>query len=678
MSCAAVARAASAPDAGSTAAQPPLSAANTTPDSLPRLAPPPGGPTAGVPPPGDAAATKPAAAAADTAHGAGTAQPEAFPLPARARPPWVAAADMHAGDLEAHRPATLADVLEDLPHAVVRIAGDRGAPAFLSLSPVDLPAPEILLDGVPSRSPADLDPALWDRSAAGLGDVRGEQPARATPAPVPGAPSAVRLLSDPGAIGQTVVRTHFAKQQGQTYLRSLALTTPDAPKSLRLEYEEWKAEDGIDFLLFPGAATDVLGRAKMRRFRAGFDLRGAQWRAGVLFGRGRRFDTATARSNGTTERWTGDVALALDVLRGDAFWQARGYHLDWHDQDFVHGEIRDASRQGLQLTRSTAGDGLCLSVGIERQTARFTAADSALRVVSDPAYVGHAGAGVTRHVSSCWQAQLSGDVLYAEQASDRFGGEGGATLTYAPARRLTLQTTLRRALRTPTLLETDGFVSFDLPSAVPFTVTRGGAGRTLPLERQDAWAARAGLRLGRLRTQAGLERHWLGDGIGWQPDPGTDTERTAHTVGGLTLRIDQVVGDAELNLGTARHGLAGRVWGHRVLGGLHHALDRGAGWPREAVTVQLRWWHVLLGPHDRFSVIYEFRHLGPRYDDRLAPYDILAPDVTRHDLRFALQLRDAELYLALWNLTDAVQQEVAGTRGRSRELVWGLAWPFFN
>jgi hypothetical protein len=65
----------------------------------------------------------------------------------------------------------------------------------------------------------------------------------------------------------------------------------------------------------------------------------------------------------------------------------------------------------------------------------------------------------------------------------------------------------------------------------------------------------------------------------------------------------------------------------------------------------------------------------------LAPFsnaDEFVLPSTRQDLRVAIKLRDAEVYLEVHNLMDAALSEVSGTRRRGRDLLWGLAWPFWN
>ena len=84
-------------------------------------------------------------------------------------PPWASRAALKERDIERLRPKGIDDLAEALPGAALRVAGDRGFPSYFDLAPVDGASVEILYDGVPTRSPADLDPGIWDLSATGIG-----------------------------------------------------------------------------------------------------------------------------------------------------------------------------------------------------------------------------------------------------------------------------------------------------------------------------------------------------------------------------------------------------------------------------------------------------------------------------------------------------------------------------
>jgi hypothetical protein len=120
---------------------------------------------------------------------------------------------------------------------------------------------------------------------------------------------------------------------------------------------------------------------------------------------------------------------------------------------------------------------------------------------------------------------------------------------------------------------------------------------------------------------------------------------------------------------------------HAVLGELPLDESRGAGWPKRGAYFTLRWWHDLLSSYDQARILYRVVYSGDHYDDLLAPFsgkDQLVAATTRQDLRLAVKLRDAELYLEIRNLTDSELVEVTGTRRRGRDMLWGLVWPFWN
>jgi hypothetical protein len=272
-------------------------------------------------------------------------------------------------------------------------------------------------------------------------------------------------------------------------------------------------------------------------------------------------------------------------------------------------------------------------------------------------------------------ASLEG--AWAEQATDPLAPAGALTAE-AGGGSWVARLGASRRLRAPNLLETDGTKSFDLPGT--FTLTRLPAGR-LPFEVHDHLRAALVHRSVSTVVEAGVERWMLRDGIGWRPATPAAVSGEAFTVGGLSYDLDQMTASVRRRWGGASHGLAVAAHGNVVLGELPRDASRGGGWPKRSLLLTLRWWHDLLSPRDQIRVFYRLRHQGAHWDDLLVPYSEPGEFVaatTRHDLRLALDLRDAELYLEVRNLLDAELVEVTGTRRRGRDLLWGLVWPFIN
>lgn len=588
-------------------------------------------------------------------------------------PVWAEQAALGEKNMEALRPKGVDDLFEALPGASLRVAGDRGFPSYLDLSPVDGGSVEILEDGIPTHSPGDLDSGLWDVTATGLGyaDRRVMEGGQALGG------SVMLLERDPAVWGRTLARTHFHKAKHESYLRGISFTTPRAPKMLRLDYEEWKTESGYQFSIDPNLTpSSGFGRSKMRRFVLSSVIETELGRWTVGFGRGRRYYDGSVLRAGSVERWTGQLWTGLDRQDTRHRFRLRMYHLDWHDDDGLHGDTRDASRLGLRAAYSPLKTGFLLDAVLERWAARFR--QSLGNSYPAPALVGRVRTGWRFDDGGRLSGELSTALAYAEQADTPWGVCALAKLQFRMGSQWWLGARSGRQLRTPTLFETAGRSTEDMPGG--FVLQRIGAG-PLPFEIHDELRAELGREIGRGRLVLGMERWWLRDGIGWTPEQPAAVDGTAFTVGGLDYSLDQITLASSLNLGSTHHGLMLQANAHAVLGELPLDESRGAGWPKRGAYFTLRWWHDLLSSYDQARILYRVVYTGDHYDDLLAPFSDesqLVPSSTRQDLRLAVKLRDAELYLEIRNLTDSELVEVTGTRRRGRDMLWGLVWPFWN
>lgn len=588
-------------------------------------------------------------------------------------PPWAAHAALGERNMEALRAKGADDLFEALPGASLRVAGDRGFPAYLDLSPVDGGSVEILEDGIPTHSPGDLDPGLWDISATGLGyvDRRASEGAQALGG------SAMLLERDPAVWGRTLARTHFHKAAHESYLRGISLTTPRAPKMLRLDYEEWKTDLGYQFSIDPNLRlSSGFGRSKMRRFMLSTQIETELGRWSFGFGRGRRYYDGSVLRAGSVERWTGQLWTGLDREDEHHRLRIRLYHRDWHVDDGLHGDESDASRLGFRAAYDPIHTGFLLEASMERWAASFR--QPLENSFPDPTVVGRVRAGWRFDQGTGLSGEFSTALAYAEQADTPWGVCGLAHLQYEGGSKWWVGALSARQLRTPTLFETAGRSSQDMPGG--FVLQRSGAGQ-LPFEIHDRLRGELGREIGRGRFVVGLERWWLHDGIGWTPEQKAAVDGAAFTVGGLEYSIDQLTLATSLQLGSTHHGLMLEANAHAVLGELPLDESRGAGWPKRGAYFTLRWWHDLLSSYDQARILYRVVYAGDHYDDLLAPFtgrNQLVQSSTRQDLRLAVKLRDAELYLEVDNLSDSELVEVTGTRRRGRDFLWGLVWPFWN
>ena len=415
----------------------------------------------------------------------------------------------------------------------------------------------------------------------------------------------------------------------------------------------------------------------MRRFVLSAGLNTGVGRVSVGFGRGRRYSTGTMDNSGSVERWTGQVWLGVDREGEENHLRVRAYHLDWHDDDAIHSEQRDASRLGFRAMWAARDGGPSAAFDIERWSARFRA--TAQSAAPPASHLGRLRLGWEAAHDSALEWRFSAEGAYAEHAQTPWGVAGEGSVRWRPTHSWWLGAEAGTQLRSPTLLESSGFQSFDLSGG--FTLRRQPGGE-LPFEQRERARIFVGLPMGSDgKIQVAGERWILRNGIGWVPEVNAAVDGNAFTVGGLGYTLDQITLSVAVPLGDRRHGLSVDGGGHYVLGDLPLDASRGAGWPERGAFLTLRWWHDLLTERDQVRVFYRLSYQGAHYDDLLAPFsdpDQLLDQTLRQDIRLALKLRDAELFLEVNNFLDATIEQVAGTRRRGRDFVWGLYWPFWN
>ena len=590
------------------------------------------------------------------------------------------------------RPEDFGRAIDWLPGSSVRVAGETGMAAFVNTGPF-ASSPELLVDAVPSRSPADLDPAIWDRVSTmvvGIGST--EQDADRN-----WGPSAINAtLVDPLA-GRTVLHTYFTSAKYDTYTRAIGLRTTGTTRMLSFDFQEFKTELGYDYSLAPGVSGDLAnrGRSKQRHFRLGGKTKTGLGELGFEFGRGRRYARGDAMSSEPQERWTGRVSLSLDRDGDKASWHARLYHLDFRDDWFNNFgtslQSTDAARQGFRVERVVKDGGFYGGLTVERQTARFLPPALA---AADTSYVrsflGSAGLGwrgSDEADTTPWISLQAVGADHTRTAVD-FGGRMGVRRRLGS---ITARIQAERIPRTPNLAESYG-VSFRRlvspveggsvydPDRALWLFTGGG---DLDFERQD----RIGLTLagewGRLSTSASYSFWRLERGIGWIPDvsgpePLPGEPRMARFVGDLDTSLDMIEATLSYSrrFGTVRARLLGR--GHYLPGGLELVGSRPGGWPRAAALVRFGLDRHFFSQRNRIGADLEMNFMGEHFDDLTAAIGGVVAATAILDLRAWLAIRDAEVFFAIDNFLNEDRTEVLGTVRRYSQFRFGLTWNFYN
>jgi hypothetical protein len=579
-----------------------------------------------------------------------------------------------------YRPESLEEAVELLPEASVRVAGDRGMRAWHSLSPIGTRSPEVWIDGIPTRSPGDHDPGLWDRSAVALDGVGSSVSALG---PVGGSPH-VDLRQRPALVGRTHAFTRFGTTRSETFDRALAVTTAATDRVVRFDFEEWKTEEGYDYSFAPAVVSDPSrGRVKMRRFRLGTDLQFEDARVRFTFGRGRRYARGDELGAGTRERWTGELGVVVDTFGEGVVHTVSAWHLDFHDDDRRLDQDIDASRQGLRWQRRPESAGWGLDLRVERWAMQTEAADTLVR--ADPSRVVRTAAFVQGDPEATWWPWFRFEVADAEHSSGELGLGGRAGVR----RRLgdwDLVVRVERVLRPPTLLETDGWQRLRTltPEGASFAyqsrVWEWDARRAPDFERQERAGVALRGRVGAWALDVALDRWQLRDGIGWRADAATGR---AVVEAGIETEAWQLRGRVARS---TRFDLLGGRWTFRLLGqgqwvpdGVDVEASRGVGYPRWHGRTRMGLDREFFSPRNRLGVDVEFAGHGAHRDDGLGPVDTIElPSAWWASARLWLRVRDAEMSLNLDNALDRERDEVLGTVRRGRQLRWQLVWPFFN
>jgi hypothetical protein len=569
------------------------------------------------------------------------------------------------------RPESLAAVLRRLIDVEWNQHGEPGGAGFLHLTPLSNGAGEIWIDGVPSRNPADLEPAVWDLSAVDLSALRrldGHAGARAS--------FDLHGERDGAALGRTRLRALFSRSAYESYARGLSLTTPRAQRELRADFEEWKSEDGFDFAAPSGAAPGAFGRAKQRRFHLAGRTQTRLGSAVVGFGRGRRDSPGellgTLYDPASIERWTAQVYTGLDRDGADGCTRLRLYGLDWHEIDAVHGDARsDGARLGLATSRVATAAGTSWALGAERWSGVWNL-PSLPSQRARGRWVGWLAASHELRPRPAVVARIGVDALHAEQsdATDL----GGSALLRWQGEGPQLELGICRTLRAPSLLETDGRRRLDLADATQRDLVGGGE---LAIERQDRAHAAVAYVRGSFAARAQLESWRLSRGIGQRPVGGD----ALHFRGGVELRQEQVLGQVEFESRLGRLRVTTLLAGRAALAEPELAAGRGAGWPRAAAQARLRGEMPLRSQRNVILLECGYSAVAAQIDERTAALGGSGNKLPRHDwldLRAGLRISDAELYLALDNALDAAASESLGTAQRPRQLRFGLAWTLWN
>ncbi len=575
--------------------------------------------------------------------------------------------------LDRLKPEDLSQLVAAVPGAWVFLGGDPAMPSFLTLDPFGGGAPTLRVDGIPVGGPADLDPALFDISALPIASVRSSVDS----AGVEGAGPALWMHSREAEPGRNRLDSRFSSTVHETFQRAVSVRTPASERELRLDFEEWKTEEGFDYTRAPGVVSSFQrGRAKMRRFDLGVRLETAVGRLRFDFGRGRRFARGHLANSLSAERWTGRWALGLrSPSAGVTLW-----HFDTHDDDEGLDQRIDGSTLGLRADGTGPGVWSAWRWELEGQRwgARYEIADSLQRRVRGT----HVLRGAVGRRVEFGRTDLGfrAEAAWSERL-DELAPAGALWCRHAIATGWSAELRAERRLRVPRLAESDGRFRIDaLAADANGLIYRDdplqwwGAG-DLHLEKRDR--ASAALVYASRSTQASLslDRWRLRDGVGW--DALGDTAR--------------VRGGVESEAWGLRAGWR-RVRGHegwRILVSVDGVwlfdppiaqAGLGSSVPERTADLRLTVSRPFFAPHNRLGLSVDLRTWSAHGDPLRGPWlnGVRLPSSTRVDLRAWLKIRDAELGIAYDNLADATIEEVAGTQRRPRQLRWTLSWPFRN
>ncbi len=614
-------------------------------------------------------AAAPAAGAADTLAAA--------PVPGAPAPPAAAGPVPPPGSRPLWHPFA-ADVVELLdrrtPLVPVRDGG-LGASLVLLDEAGTSPWPRFLRDGLPLGTGHRWADSPWLVATAGLaltgleGGLDGWG----------GTDGAVVLAEAGGRGGEMVADTRWFKGDHETYLRYLALRTPDAPWRLRFDFQENLDQLGYDQT--PGGRFDAVPRAGESKFRSG---RGTLTRQ-LADGSAATLEVETIRQHKTAlpvldvrhrEVWGDRAAVtwrqgtAAGRLRASLFWTQRDVQDTPADGALAPRKLESRRDGALLLVAGRRGwlRGEVLGWRVADTGADSLWAHDTPAGAFDGAVLGRGveaglGAGVA------WSAgPVGGEFGGGARWAERGGWLGEVRLAARPAAgrawwRLTLEGG-GRAPRSDELLTAWRVVG---PDGTPYLLLPdGGLGRerTLRAAGRLAWRP-LGLDLA---LEGSLRR--LRDGIGWRPLGGTAGRWTND------LELDS----AELVASLARRA--------RLLGWLQlraqsvwRAHDLRAGTPlflppERSSSLEVLWEARFFEEDGILEIGYLLQHRGPTDDPWLPGAEPLLPALTRQDLILGFRLVGTDLSLELRNLTDERAPVSAGAVADGRELRWRLHWTF--
>lgn len=621
-----------------------------------------------------------ASAAADTTAAA------KGPEPAPWLPPWQPGpANVDRPLIDWTRPVDYEGAFAWLDGTSVRVAGETGMDAFVDTGPLDV-APELIIDGLPSRNPADLDPAIWDRASTMVTSL---STTRGSPAYSWGQTAIRGSFAEP-LVGRTVVQGRFTRTAHETYTREIGLRAPGSQSMLRYDFREFKTEESYDYSLAPAVVGDLdRGHSKQRQFRFGGQTRTRAGEVGFEFGRGRRHAVGNAVDTRTRERWTGRLALTFDRASGGAAWHGRLYHLDFRDDWFSadtgsSAESRDGARLGLRLERVPSDGGFYGGAVIEHQSARFLPpALAAAATTYVQAWTADLGWGWRAPADADWRPWAAVRIVGAEHTREAFdlGGRAGLGRSLGEAN---VQVIVERIPRTPTLVESYGVYSRHVvtPTASDWTydpirlVYRPGG--EMDFERQDRAGVRVDGRSAHWRWSAEYSVWRLSRGIGLEPGTIGSGVGEAFVVSGVETDLDMIEVGLGYDRSFGRWRLRALGRGHQLPGHLDPVAARPGGWPRLALRGRVGVDREFFSSRNRLGLDVEADFMGEHFDDVTGLLGGVVSRSTVLNSRVWLGIRDAEVFLAVDNLLDAERMETLGTWRRFRQFTLGLNWDFFN
>lgn len=485
--------------------------------------------------------------------------------------------------------------------------------------------------------------------------------------------------------GGAIADTRWFKGPHETYLRSLALQTPNAPWQFAFGFEEILDNEGYDFRV-PGDSrydSPETGRGHAK-YRSG---RGSLRRSldddtslTVEFEAVRKNKwSQPAYDRENMDLWSQLVgviwrdATPAGRLRATFFWIDRDVEWDRAVESLtpaIADRKIEASREGVRL-ELTGGDRRQAWLGFSG----WRLADSG----ETAAWAGPAagpirarGEEANAAAATGWRfANLGGTIGLQADWDSYGGGLLGGWLELAPDReRPWWRLTCERGGRAPR--------SDELLTPWTYAVP----GRDIPvlpnreLAREQTWRAALELtgEMAGIDLAAIFTARWLDHGIGFAAGA-TDTSAGSWAndlrLSGRTATLSAAWGGRFLGWLRIR---ASATWrGHDLHAGLRPNLPPGFD-----ATLQLLWENHFFHEDGILQAGYFLVHRGSLSDpwslDR--SYDL--DPITRHDLFLGFRLVGANLSVALRNLAGDPLRLSAGSLSPGREFQWRLHWVFYK